>query len=203
MMTEKQAEEIVRQVGAILAKNPFDEEHYMCWARPVTDLPCSLGKAKYAFFKYAESLASNNMILTTTDKWGKPKTDAMIIVYGMLSTLFREDAVEINEEIFAYIELCKTFFTEEEKVQTLNDLALNFGFEPNSMRPDTHNAEIEFNNFLADMQNNYHPNKMKDSDHPYLAYDGIVEDTEYHAVSRLAWDRYTKEYIAQKYGIED
>ena len=189
-MTIEQAEDIVRQVGGIIADRPLADDHGTQWAIPLTDLSCSVGKAKYAFFKYAEHLAKKNLVMEVTDNRGLPITDTMITVYGMLCTVFREDAHEINEAIYGLEKNTKNY-SQEDLNKIAETLSKKFGLNNIDIAPDDNEAIIEFNNFLADIQNNYSPDKFKESDHPYLAYNGTLERKKYHGVSKLAWDRET------------
>jgi hypothetical protein len=191
-MTIGQAEDIVRQVGSVIADRPFDDDHWLCWARPLTDLPCSIGKAKYAFFKYAEHLVEKNLFLEVTAIVGSPITDTMIIVYGELCTVFREDAQEVNEALYRLGKNTKKY-SQEDLNKVAETLAKKFGLNDIYSSPSTTEAIVEFNNFLADMQNNYFPSEFKESDHPYLAYSGSLERKKYHGVSKLAWDKETNE----------
>lgn len=190
MMTIEQAEDIIRQVGSAISNSPFDDDHWMCWAKPLTDLPCSIGMVKYAFFKYAEYLVKENLIFEITDDArGLPITETMITVYGML-VIFRENSDEINQAAYK-LHKNPNKYSDDELSTVEKKLSKKFGVSRIYGRPSGDEDIIEFNNFLADMQNNYSPNEFKESDHPFLAYSNTLESNEYRGVSKLAWDKET------------
>lgn len=193
-MTLQEAEDIVHAVGGVLGENPFpnDEDGLWRWARPVTDLPCSMGRVKYAFFVYGEHIVQQDPT-TALDANGKPITDTMISVYGML-TMFREDADEINKAIYKLHKATDKYSGEEfNKLHAA--VSKKFGLNNIDATPTDTDAMIEFNNFLADVQNNYDPHDFKESDHPFLAYSGTLERKKYKGVSRQAWDKETSDNL--------
>lgn len=193
-MTIREAEDVVQEVGSVLADNPYanDEDGLYRWARQLTDLPCSLGKIKYAFFMYAEHIAKRDPA-TALDANGQPITDTMISVYGMLSA-FREDADEINKVIYKLHKDADKYSNQElDKLHAT--LSEKYGLKNINVQPTDTDAMIEFNNFLADVQGNYFPNDFKESDHPFIAYDGTISAKKYHGVSRLAWDKETSDKL--------
>jgi hypothetical protein len=142
-----EAQKIVNQYGAIYA-DPTEGDVKL--VHPITDLPCSPAKVKLAFFTFTEYLIENNQL-------SKEQAEALISTYASINTAFREQAEEINK---GYRQIFKNF--QKEDIEKLNqfeeDYSLQSGTWPSMPSPE---AQIEFHNFIADCQGNYHKSRFK------------------------------------------
>jgi len=105
---------------------------------PITELPCSSGKLKYAHFLFAEYMIGEG-------EFTKSLGDMLVKSYAYLARFLDEDdgkVSEINKENL-------TFLKKLNEGGLYSSLILN---EVNSLILQN---TIEFNNFLADCQNNY------------------------------------------------
>lgn len=136
-MTPLEAEEIINKFWKSIKSLGGATEI----VQPISDLPCSQGKIKYAHFIYGEELIKKNLL---TDKVGSQ----LIESYAKISQVFVEDPETINAEHRQYID------------------SLKRGVHLNK-NPRLHLAgiglkdNIEYNNFLADCQGNYRKDKEK------------------------------------------
>lgn len=105
-----------------------------CIVQPVSDLPCSPGKIRYAFLVLGENAIKEGVL-----EWGM--ADRLATMYSQIDTFYVEDSYPTNKKYKKYMkELDKGNVPENFK---LTDIIAPMGLA------------IEYHNFIADCQGNY------------------------------------------------
>jgi len=138
-MTPEQAEKIIDSYVAAILK--IKEKNMV---QPLSDLPCSPGKIRYAHFVYAESLIREGRL---TEEIG----GALEHSYGILNSSFVEDADKINEAFKQYENN-----DDPKKKKEAGKIINNYGLSLFSL-PE---MKTELHNFFVDCSGNYNPNKL-------------------------------------------
>lgn len=103
-------------------------------SQPVTDLPHSPGKIKYAHFVLAEELIRRGLFTEEANRKLK-------VSYSELDKFYSEDSERINNEHQAYLQNLKEGIIVKDPTLWLVERALD--------------DEIEFSNFVADLHGNW------------------------------------------------
>lgn len=137
-MTPTEAEKIINDYWKSFKNLPISI------MQPISDLPYSPGKIRYAHFIYGEELLKQDFL--TRDISNKLSSS-----YADIHDKFVEDPKPINEQFKKYIKNLKNGIIDK-NYQSLNIKRLE----------EKLSWEIEYNNFLADCQGNYRT-KTKDN----------------------------------------
>ncbi|MBU2036615.1 hypothetical protein KJ866_00165 [Patescibacteria group bacterium] len=131
-MTPIEAEEIINKYW----KSYKDIGPYSI-VQPISDLPCSPGKIRYAHLVYGEELIKRGLI-----PWGISRK--LSSSYQEIHSRFVDDPESINDQHKKYVEnLEKGVLDESYQILILE------------RSKEYLTWEIEYNNFLADCQGNY------------------------------------------------
>ena len=103
--------------------------------QPISDLPCSPGRIRYALFVMAEHIIANDLAESGT-------LEELITKYALISSRFKEDADKLNSAFKSY--------ASSEKARAY--IEKNGGLE--SLLPSVEDSN-EFHNFIADIMGNY------------------------------------------------
>lgn len=140
-MTINEAQQIVSEVGKLMSNPPEGDSRLV---HPITVLPCSPAKVKFAFFLTTEHLIKEEAL-------SSQQAEALISIYASINTAFREQADEINNE---YRKILKEI--NRGKTESLEGFKLKYNLE-SALSPSSLSlqSQIEFHNYIADCQNNY------------------------------------------------
>lgn len=137
-MTPLEAEEIINKYSKCIKSLDGTTEI----VQPISDLPCSQGKLKFAYFIYGEELIKKKLLPEKVGSY-------LIESYSWICQQFAEDPETINAEHRQYIE----------RIKQGSEIAQN---NPRlTLAKNAVKDSIEYNNFLADCQGNYGKSEEK------------------------------------------